>query len=255
MVNRHMNKFRLAAVFSGIAALLILMWASSHTSGAQSSKRTIQAKENWTLDLDAHLESKGIKLGSPVFLRIVKSQDGRARDGYLEAFIEDDDGRFHLLKAWDICTWSGKLGPKLKEGDGQSPEGFYYVTPGSMNPHSSYHLSFNLGFPNAFDRVHGRTGSYLMVHGHCVSIGCYAMTDDGIEEIYALMSAAFDNGQSFIRVHVFPFPMTPDNLGKFETNPNIDFWRNLKLGWDWFEDYRRPPDVTVEEKTYRFSGG
>jgi murein L,D-transpeptidase YafK len=236
-----------------MAALLFLAGAVSSRSQAQSADRAVVAIENWTPNLDTHMESKSLKLGSPIFLRIVKSLDGSERDGYLEAFVEDDDGKFQFLKSWDICTWSGQLGPKFKEGDGQSPEGFYYVTPGRMNPNSSYHLSFNLGFPNGFDRAHGRTGSYLMVHGDCVSIGCYAMTDDGIEEIYALMSAAFDGGQPFIRVHVFPFPMTRDNLRRFETNPNIDFWHNLKAGWDWFEDHKRPPNVTTAEKLYRFS--
>ena len=121
-------------------------------------------------------------LSSDLFLRIIKTSSDRP-NGYLEAWRRGKDGKFALDRTFDICTWSGALGPKLKEGDGQSPEGFYFVRPGAMNPNSSYHLSFNLGFPNAFDRAHGRTGSYLMVHGECVSIGCYAMTNDGIDDI------------------------------------------------------------------------
>ena len=152
-----------------------------------------------------------------------------------------------------MCTWSGALGPKLKEGDGQSPEGFYFIKPSSLNPNSSYHLSFNLGFPNAYDRAHGRTGSYLMVHGDCVSIGCYAMTDEGIEKIYAGVEGAFAGGQSFIRVHVFPFEMTEQNLAAKSENPNHGFWTNLKTGWDWFERERIPPNLSVANKTYRFS--
>ena len=121
-----------------------------------------------------------------------------------------------------------------------------------MNPHSSYHLSFNLGYPNAYDRAHGRTGDFLMVHGKCVSIGCYAMTDQGIEEIYTLMNAAFEGGQPFVRVHIFPFVMSDENLAAHDTDNNIDFWKNLKQGWDAFEQYQRPPNVEVVSKAYSF---
>lgn len=193
------------------------------------------------------------ELGSPVFIRIVKTVDGGMKDGYLELFIQGSDGTFSLYKTWPICSYSGDLGPKLREGDGQSPEGFYFVNPGRMNPNSNYHLSFNLGFPNAFDRAHNRTGSFLMVHGNCVSIGCYAMTDPVIEEIYTLMSKAFENGQPFIRVHAFPFPMIEQNLEKYKDNANIDFWRNLQSGWDWFETHKRPPNVDVSAQKYVFT--
>jgi len=140
----------------------------------------------------------------------------------------------------------------LREGDGQSPEGFYFIKPTSLNPNSSHHLSFNLGFPNAYDRAHGRTGSFLMVHGACVSIGCYAMTNEGIEQIYADVEAAFDDGQPFIRVHIFPFEMSTENLAKVKDNPNHGFWENLKTGWDHFERNRVPPNVSVLNKAYQF---
>lgn len=219
----------------------------------ESSTRAEMAIKNNAPRIENALKKATANLGDPVFIRIVKTRDGSLEDGYLELFLQQSDGKFSLYKQWPICTYSGDLGPKLKEGDGQSPEGFYYVKPAQMNPHSSYHLSFNLGYPNRFDRAHGRTGSFLMVHGDCVSIGCYAMTDPIIEEIYTLMSRAFENGQPFVRVHVFPFPMTEENLEKYKNNPNIDFWQNLKSGWDWFETNRRPPDVNVRAKTYIFS--
>lgn len=188
-----------------------------------------------------------------LFLRITKGLTPNDRDGRLEAFSGPPDGTFALLADWPICTWSGTLGPKLQEGDGQSPEGFYAVGPRAMNPNSSYHLSFNLGFPNAYDRAHGRTGSFLMVHGACVSIGCYAMTDPGIEKIYGLVEQAFANGQRFVRVHAFPFPMTADNMAAMEGHADHDFWRNLQEGWDWFERTGRPPDVTVRDRRYVFA--
>ena len=217
-----------------------------------SSKRAETAIAKQTPDLKQLMTSKGFALGDPIFVRIVKTKDGQGRDGYLEIFAENADGKFSVFKTWDICTWSGALGPKLKQGDGQSPEGFYFVKPAQMNPNSNYHLSFNLGYPNAYDRAHKRTGDFLMVHGKCASIGCYAMTDQGIEEIYTLMSAAFDGGQPFVRVHVFPFPMTDENLVANSGNKNIEFWRNLKQGWDAFEVHKSPPNVRVESRAYVF---
>jgi len=189
---------------------------------------------------------------SELFIRIIKTTESKDK-GVLEMWRRGEAGQFQLTDRFDICTWSGALGPKLKEGDGQSPEGFYFIRPSSLNPNSSYHLSFNLGFPNAYDRSHGRTGSYLMVHGECVSIGCYAMTNESIEEIYADVEAAFSGGQSFIRVHVFPYAMTEENLALYKDNANHAFWQNLKTGWDWFERDRVPPNVTVKDKTYQFS--
>jgi len=219
----------------------------------QQSISTTTIAENVST-LEVELTNTDAELGNPVFIRIVKTRNGSLEDGYLELFLRNSEGGFKLYKTWPICNYSGALGPKLKEGDGQSPEGFYFVRRGQMNPNSSYHLSFNLGFPNAYDRAYGRTGSYLMVHGNCVSIGCYAMTDPVIEEIYAVMEKAFDNGQSFIRVHVFPFPMTAENMAKYKTNENYPFWENLKQGWDWFESHKTPPNVNVANKTYMFSG-
>ena len=191
------------------------------------------------------------KVSSEIFIRIIKTTSTKDK-GVLQIWKQGEAGPFALDRSFDICTWSGKLGPKLLEGDGQSPEGFYYIRPASLNPNSSYHLSFNLGFPNAYDRAHGRTGSFLMVHGECVSIGCYAMTNDGIEEIYEDVEAAFAGGQSFIRVHIFPFEMTAENLTQMRSSHNFPFWRNLKQGWDWFERDKRPPNVTVSDRAYVF---
>lgn len=197
------------------------------------------------------IQSSRSDTSSELFIRLIKTTETKDK-GVLQMWKRGEDARFYLDRSFDICTWSGELGPKLREGDGQSPEGFYFIKPSSLNPNSSYHLSFNLGFPNAYDRAHGRTGSFLMVHGDCVSIGCYAMTNDGIEDIYADVEAAFAAGQPFIRVHVFPFEMTAENLAAQRGNPNHAFWKNLKTGWDWFEENRMPPDVTVAGKSYIF---
>ncbi|MGV6802445.1 MAG: L,D-transpeptidase family protein [bacterium] len=159
-------------------------------------------------------------------------------------------GPFDLLRVYPICAYSGTLGPKQKEGDRQAPEGFYTVTLSALNPHSRYHLSFNLGYPNQYDRAHGRTGSYLMVHGNCVSIGCYAMTDEGIEEIYKLVEASLNSGSKQVSIHIFPFHMTPENLNKHSTSVWLDFWQNLQEGYDWFDRNRYPPRIAVVQKRY-----
>ena len=184
-------------------------------------------------------------------MRIVKSKNGKRAGAYLEAFVETD-GFFEPFKRWPVCYYSGALGPKLKQGDGQSPEGFYWVPPRALNPNSSYHLSFNLGYPNAYDRSHGRTGDYLMVHGNCVSIGCYAMGNDAIEEIFTLLVGAFKNGQCGVRVHIFPFEMDDDLSPARRRSANADFWVNLKQGWDHFKIHKRPPNVEVSGGKYVF---
>ena len=158
-----------------------------------------------------------------------------------------------MLKKFPICKWSGELGPKVKTGDRQAPEGFYFIRPEQMNPHSSYHLAFNLGFPNDFDRAHGRTGAHLMVHGDCSSSGCYAMTDEQISEIFALAREAFDGGQLAFQVQAFPFRMTAANLARHRNNPNVPFWRMLKEGSDHFEVTRQEPKIDVCAKRYIFN--
>jgi len=194
--------------------------------------------------VDEELAARGLARGVPVYLRIFKEEHE------LELWVSGENG-YSLLRTYPICAWSGTLGPKLQEGDGQSPEGFYRVRRRDLNPNSQFHLSFNLGFPNAYDRAHGRTGSYLMVHGNCVSIGCYAMTDEVIETIYGVVEAALKSGQGHVPVHVFPFRMTQANLDRHAGSQWFAFWLNLKQGYDAFEAERLPPKVRVQGKTYR----
>ena len=198
--------------------------------------------------LEESLAELSAKVGDPLFIRIFKEES------LLEVWIRSEDEYKHL-KDYKICAYSGYLGPKLKEGDRQSPEGFYKVKKQQLNPNSKFHLSFNLGYPNKYDRAHKRTGSFLMVHGNCVSIGCYAMTDDKIEEIYALLEGALDNGQKYVQVHVYPFRMTEENMALFSDNEWYDFWVNLKEGYDYFEAEKLPPLVKVENKQYTIHEG
>ena len=141
------------------------------------------------------------------------------KEAELEIWKLKADGRYAYLKTFPMCRWSGQLGPKVREGDRQVPEGFYAITPGSMNPNSAYYLSFNVGYPNAYDRAWGHTGGAIMVHGICSSAGCFSMTDKQIEEIYAITREAFAGGQRAVQMESFPFRMTAENLAKYRLGP------------------------------------
>jgi murein L,D-transpeptidase YafK len=191
----------------------------------------------------ALLALKGMKPEAPIFVRIFKEESE------LEVW-KLKDGHFQLFRTYPICAWSGTLGPKVVQGDKQAPEGFYTVSRGQMNPRSLYHLSFNIGFPNSFDRANGYTGSALMVHGNCKSAGCYAMTDAYIEEIYILAREAFNGGQTRFHVHAYPFRMTAENMQRHRDNPWYPFWAKLKEGYDSFDTSGKPPVVKVCSKQY-----
>jgi len=194
----------------------------------------------------AELAAKQMKKESPILVRIFKEESE------LEIWKKDASGRFALLRTYPICRWSGELGPKIKTGDRQAPEGFYTITPGLMNPNSSQYLAINTGFPNAYDRANGRTGSFLMIHGGCSSAGCYAMTDEQIAEIYPLAREAFFGGQKTLQLQAYPFRMTPLNMARHRNSPNMPFWRMIKQGYDHFEVTHLEPKVDVCDKRYAF---
>ncbi|MGI9426716.1 MAG: L,D-transpeptidase family protein [Hyphomicrobiaceae bacterium] len=190
------------------------------------------------------LGKKGMNQHAPIFVRIFKEESE------LEVWKQRLDGRFYHFKTYPICQWSGALGPKRRQGDKQAPEGFYQVNRHLMNPNSKFHLAFNLGYPNAYDRAHGRTGNFLMVHGKCSSAGCYAMTDGLIEEIYALARESFIGGQQTFTVHAFPFRMTDENLARHKKSKHRRFWQTLKEGYDYFEFTRQVPQVAICNRRY-----
>ena len=196
--------------------------------------------------LRERLDEKGFALGQPVLVRIFKEEHA------LELWLRRGES-FELFETYPICDWSGDLGPKLREGDGQSPEGFYAVGLKQLNPSSAYYLAFNLGFPNAYDRFHGRTGSFLMVHGDCLSVGCYAMTDRGIDDIYGLVEAALRVGQPEVQAHVFPFRLTDEALARRAGHRWAGFWTNLKEGHDRFERTKAALAIRVCDGRYVFS--
>ncbi len=197
--------------------------------------------------LEHDLAEHGLKFGDPVFIRAFKEEL------QLELFVLNrKTGKYDLFRTYPIAKASGTIGPKLAEGDWQVPEGFYRVPPSAMNPNSRFHLAFNIGYPNEYDRLLGHTGSAIMIHGNQVSIGCLAMTDEKIEEIYTLCSAAHAGGQASFQVHIFPFRMTDERLNKETKSYWLDFWKNLKEGYDAFEKSHTPPTVTAKKGQYIF---
>ncbi len=195
--------------------------------------------------------------GQNAFVRIFK------KEGELELWLKRGD-RYALFKTYQVCKWSGHLGPKMREGDYQSPEGFYSVSAKQLHPKSKYHRAFNVGFPNALDKQLGYTGGALMVHGDCQSVGCFAMTDRGIDEIYGYVAAAIGAGQHEVPVHIFPFRMTNSNLASetgqgllaFASSGNeqyASFWRNLKEGYDLFDRTGEPPTAYACNGRYAFN--
>lgn len=193
--------------------------------------RVATARANVLGELGAHF-------GKPVFIRIIKE------DYLFELWVQEADGKWNILKTYEIAGMSGDIGPKTAEGDEQAPEGFYRVYPRSMNPRSSYHLSFNIGYPNAYDRKLKRTGSYIMVHGSDESIGCFAMTDPCIEEIYTLVNEAFKAGVPNIPVQVYPFTMSEERMKEESESEHYAFWQHLLPGWQHTESRQEPyPDT------------
>lgn len=192
--------------------------------------------------LHDELTSKQLKLGQPAFIRIFKE----SRE--LELWLKGGDDHWHLFRTYPIACYSGTLGPKTREGDMQAPEGFYSVTQNQLNPASSYHLSFNVGYPNAYDLHYQRTGSLIMIHGDVCSVGCFAMTDPLIEEIYLIVEAAVKDGSS-VPIHIFPFRMTEERM-KSADPTHLDFWRNLQRAYNHFENSHQIPRVALLNGLY-----
>jgi murein L,D-transpeptidase YafK len=235
---------RVRALLASAAVLAAVALSGCQVDGPYSVAKHLRPLSSEMVSL---IEKKGMTKTSPLLIRVFKEE------AELEVWKQDASGAYALLKTYPICRWSGQLGPKTREGDRQAPEGFYTISPGQMNPNSSFYLSFNLGYPNAFDRAHGRTGAHLMVHGDCSSRGCYSMTDEQIAEIFALGRDAFYAGQRSFQVQAYPFRMTPLNMARHRNSPHMAFWKNLKEGYDHFELTRQEPKVDVCEKRYVFN--
>lgn len=227
-----------------VRTALVVLFAGVALAACGSAPEIPAAEQPLALETLDLLGKKGMALEKPIFVRIFKEESE------LEVWKARDDGRFYHFKTYPICNWSGDLGPKVAKGDKQAPEGFYTIASTQMKPDSNYHLAFNLGFPNIYDRANDRTGEYLMVHGKCKSAGCYAMTDALVEEVYALARESFRGGQTSFEVHAFPFRMTDEKLARFKKHKWYAFWSTMKQGYDFFESNRVPPTVAVCERKY-----
>ena len=229
-----------------LSAAFICFLMPARCLGEDVNRLPEKATKELSPELLSLLHQKHMPKHSLILVRIFKEE------AELEVWKQDTTGRFRLLKIYPICRWSGDLGPKMHEGDRQTPEGFYTITPKLMNPNSDFYLAINTGFPNTFDKANNRNGTFLMIHGDCASSGCYAMTDEQIGEIYSLARDSLVGGPSF-QVQAYPFRMTPANLARHRTNPHTAFWKMLKIGNDYFEGMHLEPKVDVCDRRYVFN--
>ncbi len=228
-------------------SIILILFFCAHCSIAQipESPRSQKAIQKYSGIVQKEFKNKGCASHPPLFFRIFKYTQE------LEVWARDTLDNYILYKTFPICYFSGGLGTKTKQGDGKSPEGFYVLKANQMNPWSSYHLSINIGYPNVLERQKGYTGSHIMIHGDCVSIGCYAIGNDAIEHIWTLLYYSF-NKYSNVPLHIFPFKMTSQNMKLLYEQSMFDFWQNLKEGYDFFENKKNIPTVKVSGSKYSY---
>ncbi len=195
------------------------------------------------------LKQKNLKWeGFELYLRAIKA------DKTLEVWAKDKHHeKFELLISYSFCEVSGTLGPKRKQGDYQTPEGFYFID--RFNPVSNFYLSLGINYPNASDKIIGKSqdlGGDIFIHGDCVTVGCIPLTNDKIKELYLLCIEAKQNGQQKIPVHIFPMKLGNEALEQFKNNPNYAFWSNLKAGYDLFKDRAVVPVYKSIDKNGRY---
>ncbi len=234
-------------VLFSIAAILFGLLSLTGCQDASINDLSPKASRELPDKIVQKIKAKGMKKNAPVYFRLFKDEH------VLEVWKQKDNGKFDMVQNYNICAWSGTLGPKVKQGDRQAPEGYYPLRPAQMNPASKYFLAINTGFPNAFDRAHGRSGADLMIHGACSSSGCYSMTDENVQQIFAFARDAFEGGQSEIILEALPFRMTPEKMALFSAHKDFKFWEMLREGYDSFELTKIPPKVDFCEKKYVFN--
>jgi murein L,D-transpeptidase YafK len=228
-----------------ITLLLPFLFAAHPKTNLPDSPRASGIRSKVWPQLQKDLKAAGLKDDQPIYLRIFKEP------GILEIWVRSGK-QYKLFRNYLVCAFSGGLGTKTKEGDDKCPEGYYTLTPSQLNPVSNYHLAMNIGYPNLLEQQRGYTGNAVMIHGDCRSIGCYAMTDEKIEEIYTLVYEAFLHGQKSVPVNIFPFKLTNNNIDRYSNYPYVSFWEHLKPGYDIFEKTHVPPVVSVANKNYSF---
>ncbi len=223
--------------------IFVLQSVTTKSVTVPESKRSKNAIDNNINSLKSEFKKQKLTWANAVFIRIFKQTNT------LEIWVKQQQ-QFVLFKSYPICYFSGTIGPKKRTGDNQAPEGIYGITANQMNPYSNYHLSFNVGYPNQFDQFYNYTGSSIMVHGNCVSIGCFAMTDAVIEEIWTLMHASFTGGQQKIMVHIFPFNNMASTIKQYANNGNYNFWKQLSPIDSAFNATHQVPNIKISKGKY-----
>ena len=236
--NIHLNLHLVVCFFLGLGVI-----------DGYGTERVREVKARIGARLSAELQKSGLALGDQVYLRVYKKEE------VMEVWMKPRGGKkYEPYKRYRIAGMSGGLGPKEAEGDYQAPEGCYEVTKGRLNPWSNYHLSFNVGYPNRYDRFHKRTGSYIMVHGSNVSAGCFAMTDPVIEEIYLIVEAALSQGQKVVHLHSFPYNFALEGNHRVPQQRRYrqwgSFWQDLRAVWEAFEETQTVPIIEVRDGKY-----
>jgi len=202
----------------------------------------------WTA-LQTKLKKDNFSTNFEVFIAAYKAE------GKLEVWLRSNgQNQFFLFESYKFCEHSGKLGPKIIEGDLQTPEGFYKIN--VFNPESTYHLSLGIDYPNKVDLERTgkdqKPGGDIYIHGNCTTVGCIPLTDEKIKEVYLLAVEAKNAGQEEIQVYIFPFKMTDRNLRKHgkEFPQQLSFWQNLQQGYAYFAKYRTLPSVSEVKGAY-----
>ena len=221
--------------------LFVLLTLVVATTALAKDKVT-EVRARRTADVKALLEKVGLKYPvDEVYLRAFK------KERVLELWAGKSGQPLVLVKSYPVCAASGDLGPKRKEGDWQVPEGLYEVP--SFNPFSDYHLSMKVSYPNASDRLRSdakRPGGLIYLHGSCASIGCIAIEDGPIEEVYLIV---IDAKRQPVRFDIFPTHLDREGLESLKDSANTEFWKELAPAYLAFEQNHRPAAFTVSKKT------
>lgn len=229
--------------------ILIIFLCSFHSDSFKESQlkypRVRQAYKDKENNMLALLQKKGIdKKELKIYLRAFKSEKK------MELWGKNSyDENYKLIKNYDICRTSGKLGPKRKQGDLQIPEGFYHIN--RFNPYSNFYLSLGINYPNKSDRILGiknNPGGDIFIHGDCVTIGCLPITNEQIKELYIFCVEARNNGQTKIPVTIFPSMLSETKFkrltNKYDSDPDkIGLWTDLKKGFDIFNKTKQLPTI------------
>lgn len=228
-----------------ISFMLILFSLSSMAQNfKQEQMKYSRVREAYTAKeaiVKKMLSDKGINdFNIDIFLRVFKQEKK------IEVWAKKkNENTYTHITDYKHCSSSGTLGPKRQQGDGQTPEGFYHID--RFNPFSNFHLSLGINYPNQSDRIIGKgnLGGDIFIHGSCVTIGCIPITDDKINELYIFAVEAKNAGQTKIPVHIFPSKNMSTVINN-EDETLSNFWKNIKLGFDYFETNKSIPKITTD---------